>query len=183
MFHTLVNLIDSSVLAGDGIVGRVIDAYVDDRSWAIRYLLVLVTDTEGEKEMVCLPEAITEIDEEESCVLVDWLSPRDCASAAPHRNIKSWHEVLECSVSGWSGTIGRPEDAIFETDSWVLRFLLIDGGGSCNGAVVLLQSALIEQALWDEGSLRVADSPVAVLCGDDVDAVMSAAFSERRTLH
>lgn len=183
MFLTLVDLIDSSVLASDGMTGRVVDAYVDDRTWAIRYLLVVVADSEGDKEMVCFPEAVTDIDAEEGCVLVGCLSPRDCASAAPHRNIRSSHEVLGCAVSGWNGAIGCTEDAIFETDSWVLRFLLIDGGGLCNGAVVLLQPALIDEVAWDEGLLRVTDSGVAVLSGDDADAVMSAAFSEPRRLH
>jgi hypothetical protein len=183
MFHTLVDLIDSSVLASDGIVGRVVDAYVDDRTWVIRYLLVVVAEAEGDKEMVCLPEAITDIDAEEGCILVGRLSPRDCAPAAPHRNIRSSHEVLGCAVSGWNGTIGCTEDAIFETDSWVLRFLLINGAGLCNGAVVLLQPALIDELLWDEGSLRVTDPSVAVLCGDDADAVISMASSEPRRVH
>lgn len=183
MFHTLVDLIDSSVLANDGSVGRVADAYVDDRTWTIRYLLVVVAGPAGEKEMVCLPEAINDIDAEEGSIVVGWLSPRDCAAAAPHPNIRSWHEVLACAVSGWSGTIGCPTDAVVETDSWVLRFLLIDAGGLCNGAMVLLQPALIDEVLWDQGWLRVTNSGVAVLYGDDADAVMSAAFSERRTLH
>jgi hypothetical protein len=183
VFHTLVNLIDSSVLASDGIAGRVIDAYVDDRTWAIRYLLVLVADPDGEKEMVCFPEAINEIDAEEGWIRVDQLSPRDCASAAPHRNVRSWHEVLGCAVSAWSGTIGSPTDAIFEIESWVLRFLLIDDGGLCNGAMVLLQPILIDEMLWDQSSLRVTSSSFTVLYGDDAGAVISAAFSETRTLH
>jgi hypothetical protein len=184
VFLTLVDLFESSVTASDGVAGSVVDAYVDDRTWSIRYLVVIVAAPEGNKEMVCLPEAITDIDLEEGCIHASSLSPRHCASVTSHRNVRSSHEVLGCAVSGWNRTIGRADDAIFETDSWVLRYFLIDGGALCKGAVVLIPPALIEDARWEERALLVADTGAAWLCGvDGEDAIASLDLSRPHKLH
>jgi hypothetical protein len=184
VFHTLADLIDSSVFASDGIVGRVVDAYVDDRTWGIKYLLVSVAQAQGDHEMVCFPETITDVDSEGGgSIVADCLSPRDSAPASSDRNIRSAQEVLGCAVSGSNGLIGCTRDAIIETDSWVLRFLLIEGAGLCSGSLVLLQPSLINEVRWEEGSLHVGDAHSAVLCSDSGDAVVPALLSRSRRLH
>jgi hypothetical protein len=156
VFHTLRDLISSSVLAADGSVGRVVDAYVDDRTWRIRYLLVAIAQPKGDREMVCFPESITDVDIQEGSIVAGSLHPRDCAAARRHRNIRSSLAVLGSEVSGTRGPIGCTEDAIVDADSWALRFLLLQGIGSCKGAMVLLQPSLIDE-VREDGSFHIID--------------------------
>lgn len=182
MFHTLRDLISSSVLAADGSVGRVVDAYVDDRTWTIRYLLVAVTQPKGDREMVCFPEAITDVDIREGIIVAGSLQPRDSALAKTHRSIRSSRAVLGSEVSTSNGPIGCTEDAIVDVDSWVLRFLLVQGVGRCKGAMVLLQPSLIDE-VRDDGSLHVAEDNGSVPRDEGEGSAAPACRPDSRRLH
>jgi hypothetical protein len=182
VFHTLRNLISSSVLAADGSVGRVVDAYVDYRTWTIQYLLVAIAQPTGNREMVCFPGAITGVDSHEGSIVADTLHPKDCAPATEHRHIRSARAVLGSAVSGSRGPIGCTEDAIVQADSWVLRFLLLQGVGSCKGAMVLLQPSLIDE-VREDGSLRIADDNSEVPRIQREDSAAPSRLSHARTLH
>jgi hypothetical protein len=183
VLHTLVGLIESRVLASDGTCGRVVDAYVDERTWAIECLIVMISGPGGDRHMVCFPDAVTEIDIEEGVITVARLSASSIELAESRDYLRSSRDVIGCNVSGWSGAIGRTEDAIFETDSWELRFLLIDASELCNGAVVLLQPGLIDEVRWEQSSLHAAVTRLEVLSGEEQGTTIPAGRVKQKRLH
>jgi hypothetical protein len=188
MLHTIGELLECSVVDSGGTIGHIRDAYFDDTSWEIRYLLLEVLDGAGVREVLFSPDAITGIDKELSRLLVERLSTEAADYADCLSNLRSSRTVLGCDVASWTGALGHAQDVIFETDSWILMFLLVDANCWCPGGVVFVQPTLIENASWDQPSLRLATTHVALLtapsddlaAGEDDD---SPVFSAQRTLH
>jgi sporulation protein YlmC with PRC-barrel domain len=60
MFKTLNQLSGSSVTATDGLIGHVKEAFFDDRSWAIRYLVVDAGTWLSGREVLISPYSVTQ---------------------------------------------------------------------------------------------------------------------------
>src|SRR5262249_31863241 len=65
MLHTLGALLGSPVPAADGTVGSVLDAFFDERSWQIRYLLVKSSPGARCRAVVCSSDAVIHVDEDD----------------------------------------------------------------------------------------------------------------------
>ena len=58
MFRSLDSMLGSAVVATDGQVGRAYNALIDDRLWAIRYLVVETGSWFGHRRVLISPEAL-----------------------------------------------------------------------------------------------------------------------------
>lgn len=183
VFHTVAQLIESSVVAANGAVGQVLDAFFDENSWRIRYLLIEVPGGPGDRTLLFSPEAVRGIDVDEGRLLVDRLPPGDIANPEKVESLRSLRQVLDCAVAGWTGTIGRTEDVVFEVESWVLRFLLVGLSDSRSDTVVLVHPDLIEEVQWERQSLRIAMTHLEVLALPDADVEITEALRRDRVLH
>jgi hypothetical protein len=163
VFFSLAELFESRVIAGDGTAGRVVDAYFDERSWRIRRLFVDMAAEDRRYALICSPESIVRIDELESELV---LGRRPEAQEIPPvslASLRSSREIIGCTVSGWTGEIGRAEDAVFESHSWALQFLLVNPASRTSSGIVFIDSVLIDEAHWAEQRLRVALTHAEVL--------------------
>jgi len=62
MLHLLMDLVDASAMATDGDLGRVRNFLFDDRSWAIRYLIIDVGSWLKRRDVVISLEAMDKLD-------------------------------------------------------------------------------------------------------------------------
>jgi uncharacterized protein YrrD len=62
MLNSIKNLGGCRILASDGEAGRVRDVYLDDRQWAVRYLVVDTRKWLSEQSVLIVPSAVTSID-------------------------------------------------------------------------------------------------------------------------
>jgi hypothetical protein len=183
MLHTVGQLIESSVVADDGMVAQVLDALCDENSWQIRYLLIELPAGCGERVTLFAAESVRGIDVDEGCLLVDRLPVAGAVCVPQLQSLRSLRQMLDCDVAGWTGAIGRTEDVVYDIDSWALRFLLIDAGIWRPDTVVLICPNLIDEAHWDRQSLRIAVTHREVLEMPDMDVESAEGLGRRRVLH
>jgi hypothetical protein len=138
------------------------DVLIDARTWEIRYLLVAVTDPDGEREVACPPELITRMDLSKHRIVVGALPSSD-AEGASDDTLRSCRHVLGSPVSGWTGDIGSAADVVFETDSWMLRFLLVDASSWFSGGLVFVRPELIDESRWEGRAIPVAITHTEVI--------------------
>jgi hypothetical protein len=143
------------VIASDGEVGRVLDAFFDERSWQIRFLLIKMSCVSRDRIVLFPPEAVVSIDPHEG-VRIERLPALERKPAEHMGSLRSAREMLDCTVAGWSGDIGRTEDVLFDEASWALCFLMINAGSWRPGTVVFVRSDLVEEVRWERQSLSVA---------------------------
>jgi uncharacterized protein YrrD len=171
----LAQLIDIPVLADDGAVGRVIDAYFDEREWQIRFLLVAKADADAQGSSVVLIPAqlVTGVDPEADQIHVSHF-PEAARSVRPDaavETLRSARCVRGCRVSGWGNSLGETEDAIFETTTWALRYLLVNASSWYVGTHFLVRLELVDELCWEDNALRVAVTRDEILnAPDDEDA-------------
>jgi sporulation protein YlmC with PRC-barrel domain len=182
MLHPVGDLLGSPVVAPDGVVGRVLDVLFDERNWQIRYLLIKASREGRDREVLFPPEAVLSIDAEEG-IRIDRLQPFELKSSKRMPCLRSTREVLDCTVSGWSGEIGRTEEVLFDESSWALRFLMIDVSSWCPGAVVFVRPDLVHEAQWERQSLSVAVTRLEVLSMPGAEPADVDAAHAGRVLH
>jgi hypothetical protein len=182
MMHTVGELLGSPVTATHGLVGRVLDAFFDEQSWQIRYLLVETSSAGRDRIVAFRSEAVVSIDAEEG-LRVEGSPAFDLKSSERLHCLRSTRAVLDCTVAGWSGSLGTTADALFDEASWALRFLMIDASSWCPGVVVLLRPDLVQEAHWERQSLRVAITRVEVLNMSEADPTEIDTAHAERVLH
>lgn len=156
MYHTVAELLDSRVVAKHGVViGRVLDAYLDEQNWQIQYLLIEAAG-QTKRTVLFASEAVRAIDMDAGKILVEGQGKFDVTSLQALSSLRSAREIIDCSVAGWTGSIGRTEDVLFEADSWIVCFLMIDASSWCPGGTLFIQPELIQDAHWGRRSLRLA---------------------------
>lgn len=80
--------------------------------------------------------------------------------------LRSVEEVLGYDISALDGEVGHVEDFILETETWMLRYLVVDTRNWLPGRKVLLALDWIERFDWSKGTAevnlsveRIKDSP------------------------
>ncbi len=182
MLHTVGDLLGSPVIATDGLVGRVLDAFFDEQSWQICYLLVEVSSSHRDRAVLIPPEVVVSIDAEEG-IRIERLPAFDVKSVERLRSLRSTRAVLDCTVAGWSGNLGRTADALFDEGCWALRFLMIDASSWRPGAMVFIRPELVQETHWERQSLSVAMTRVEVLSMPDADPTDDDSPHTGRVLH
>jgi uncharacterized protein YrrD len=161
VLNTIGQLLETRVIADDGAQGQVLDAYFDEDTWQIRYLLIEVSDPFRASHVFYPADATRDFDQG-GRLRVDCLERRLPVSEEV-RSLRSSRQVMGCDVAAWTGALGTTGDAVIETDSWLLLFLVVDAGNWCPGGVVLIQPQLVESAQWEERTIDVAVAHVEVL--------------------
>jgi hypothetical protein len=161
VLNTMGHLFETHVISDDGAQGQVLDAYFDEDTWKIRYLLIEILGSSPASHVFCPADATRQSDQR-ACLRVDCLDRRP-----PVREdvggLRSSRHVMGCDVAAWTGALGTAEDAVIEMDSWLLLFLVVDAGEWCPGGVVLVQPQLVTSAKWEEGTIDVAITHVEAL--------------------
>jgi len=65
-------------------------------------------------------------------------------------NVRSVKEVTGYTISATDGEIGHVEDFIAETDTWKIRYMIIDTRNWWLGKHVLVSPSWVERVLWAE---------------------------------
>ena len=95
MLNSVNKLRGCRILATDGEAGRVRDVYIDDRLWAVRYIVVDTSAWLSTKSVLILPSAVTSIDWEASAIVVDLTRARvdRCPDVSTHPPVSRQQEA------------------------------------------------------------------------------------------
>jgi uncharacterized protein YrrD len=212
MLEKLEQVFEADIQAADGKIGRVRNAYFDDHSWVIRYLIVDTGHWLPGRKVLISPESVESLDVESGVIHLDltcekiensppieadepvsrrherelsghylWTAYWDPSnlggggyvvapmsrpddeetSAEQARNarrdsrLRSAQEVKGYRIHAADGQIGHVQDFLFQTEGWVIRYLLVDTRNWLPGRKVLVSPAWVSDIDWSEAEVVI----------------------------
>src|ERR1041384_2923229 len=83
---------------------------------------------------------------------------------------RSVKQLRGAQIVAQDGEIGRVDDLLFDDESWVVRYLVVDTGGWLTGRRVLLSPLSFQSINWEDRSIAVNLSRAQVEKGPDLSA-------------
>ena len=151
MLRSVSDLKHFTITAMDGSLGRVSDLYVDDRSLAVRYLVVEAGNWLPSGRVLVPPVSIRNAD---STTLRVALSKKQ-VTVSSMVNTGDAHLQPATAVMGYAmqaedGEIGHVSDVLVDDKAWAIRYLVIDTEKWWTGKKVLVSPEWLTRVTWDE---------------------------------
>jgi hypothetical protein len=161
--------------AQDGIVGKLLFFFFNDRDWKVRYLAVSAGAWLGRKRVLVSPSSLIAHDwanhrfdttltkaTVRSSPEVDTLDSISCQSqdqldkyygcAHQHRgeaNVHSSQEMSGFTIASSDGLIGHVDDVIVDDYSWTIPYIVVDTRSWLPGKYVLVPPPMINMVSWE----------------------------------
>ena len=167
-----------AVAATDGNLGNVVDLCFDDRSWAVRYLVVDAGSWFPDRWVLISPISVrswapdpsilrgaltkTQVKvSAEAHIPGEWpekLPPpyalghaiRDQARAGEEAHLQVATAAIGYAMRTEDGTIGHVQDLLVDDKAWAIRYLLVDPTKRWAGKRVLVAPEWLTPVRWDE---------------------------------
>jgi sporulation protein YlmC with PRC-barrel domain len=153
------------IIARDGEIGSLHDAYFDDKRWTLRYLVV---DTgrwlPGRKILISPASVETSLSSAKKLRLalsrerIENAPPAEsdrpkAEQADPH--LRSGAEVIGYAIEARDGSIGKVRDFIVDETSWAIRDIVVDTRKWWPGGHVHVHPGYVERIDWNERKLHL----------------------------
>jgi uncharacterized protein YrrD len=127
MLRSVSDLQHFTITAMDGSLGSVSDLYFDDRSWAVRYLVVEAGTWLPSGQVFVPPASVRSAD---SSTLRVALSKKQ-VNVSSMVNTGDAHlqpatAVMGCAMQAEDGEIGHVKDVLVDDKVWAIRYLVVD---------------------------------------------------------
>jgi sporulation protein YlmC with PRC-barrel domain len=156
-----------TIAATDGNLGSVRDLYFDDRSWAVRYLVVDAGPWLPGRRLFVSPISVRRSD---PTTLRLGLSMKEVeirsVSSAPPCGVLpeslaragdggDFHLQTATAIKGYAiraedGEIGHVKDVLVDDKAWAIRYLVVDTEHWWAGKTVLVSPGWLTRVAWDE---------------------------------
>jgi sporulation protein YlmC with PRC-barrel domain len=151
MLRSVTDLKQFTVAAMDGRLGSLSDLYFDDRSWAVRYLMVDTGPGLPSGRAFVPPVAVRSSD---STTLRVALSKKQ-VTVGSMVNTGEAHLHTATAVMGYAmqaedGEIGHVKDVLVDDKAWAIRYLVVDTEEWWAGKKVLVSPEWLTPVTWDE---------------------------------
>lgn len=151
MLRSVSDLKHVTITAMDGSLGSVSDLYFDDRSWAVRYLVVDAgTWLPGDRVFVP-PVSVRSADS--STLRVALNKKQVMVSSMVHTgdaHLQPATAVMGYAMQTEEGEIGHVKDVLVDDKAWAIRYLVIDTAQWWAGKQVLVSPAWLTRVTWDK---------------------------------
>jgi sporulation protein YlmC with PRC-barrel domain len=139
-----------TIAGTDGDLGSVGDVYFDDRSWAVRYLVVEAGTGLPSGRVFVPPVPVRSSD---STTLRVALS-KEQVNAGSIVNTGDAHLHTATAVMGYAmqaedGEIGHVKDILVDDKTWAIRYLVVDTEKWWGGKTVLVSPEWLTRVTWD----------------------------------
>jgi sporulation protein YlmC with PRC-barrel domain len=167
MLRGISDLKRFTIAATDGQLGSVSDLYFDDRSWAVRYLVVDAGPWVPSRRLCVSPISVQRSDpttlrlgSSMRQVAVSSVNPAQPDEARPESLVRpgdggGCHLQTATAVIGYAiraedGEIGHVKDILVDDKAWAIRYLVVDTEHWWAGRTVLVSPGWLTRVAWDE---------------------------------
>ena len=167
MLRGISDLKRFTIAATDGDLGNVSDLYFDDRSWAVRYLVVDAGPWLPGRRLFVSPTSVRSSDpttlrlglsmKQVEISSVSSAQPGGVlpASLVHAGNGGDLHLQTATAVMGYAiraedGEIGHVRDVLVDAKAWAIRYLVVDTEQWWAGKTVLVSPGWFTRVTWDE---------------------------------
>lgn len=167
MLRGISDLKRFTIAATDGNLGSVNDLYFDDRSWAVRYLVVDAGPWLPGCRLFVPPVSVRSADpttlrvglsmrqvEGSSVSAIEpcGVRPEGLARAGDGGDIhlQTATAVMGYAIRAEDGEIGHVKDVLVDDKAWAIRYLVVDTEHWWAGKTVLVSPGWLTRAVWDD---------------------------------
>jgi sporulation protein YlmC with PRC-barrel domain len=174
MLRSVSDLRRFTIAATDGNLGQVGDLYFDDRSWAVRYLVVDPGSWLPGRRVLVSPisvrrsdpttlhvalskqQVITSPDDTVTHVVPVRSAPPGGVVILPRAgeseglHLQNATAVLGYAIEAEDGEIGHVWDVLVDDKAWAIRYLVVDTQDWWSGKKVLVSPEWLIHVTWDE---------------------------------
>jgi sporulation protein YlmC with PRC-barrel domain len=151
MLRSINALKQVTITAMDGNLGSVSDLYVDDRSWAVRYLVVEAGTWLPSGRVLVPPVSVRSAG---STTLRVALSKKQLKLNSMvntgDAHLQPATAVMGYAVQAEDGEIGHVKDILVDDRAWAIRYLVIDTEEWWAGKKVLVSPEWLTRVTWGE---------------------------------
>jgi sporulation protein YlmC with PRC-barrel domain len=151
MLRSVSDLKHVTITAMDGSLGSVSDLYFDDRSWAVRYLVVEAGTWLPSGRVLVPPVSVRSAD---SSTLRVALSKKQVTVSSMvntgDAHLQPATAVMGCAMQAEDGEIGHVKDVLVDDKAWAIRYLVVDTEKWWGGKTVLVSPAWLTRVTWDK---------------------------------
>jgi sporulation protein YlmC with PRC-barrel domain len=156
-----------AIAATDGNLGSVSDLYFDDRTWAVRYLVVDAGPWLPGRRLFVPPISVRSSDaatlrlglsmrqvemSSVSSAQLGGVLPEDLARAGAGADchLQTATTVMGYAIRAEDGEIGHVKDVLVDDKAWAIRYLAVDTEHWWAGRTVLVSPRWFTRVTWDE---------------------------------
>ncbi len=167
MLRGISHLKRFTIAATDGDLGSVRDLYFDDRSWAVRYLVVDAGPWLSSRRVCVSPISIRKSDPTTLRLGVGMrqLEIRAVSAAQPcgvlpeslaragdggDYHLQTATAGMGYTIRAEDGEIGHVKDVLVDDKAWAIRYLVVDTEHWWAGKAVLVAPGWLTRVAWDE---------------------------------
>lgn len=156
-----------TIAATDGNLGSVSDLYFDDRSWAVRYLVVDAGPRLPGRRLLIPPISVlssspttlhlgvsmrqvegASTGPAQPCGVFSENLPR--AEDRGDLHLQAATSVMGYTIRAEDGEIGHVKDVLVDDKAWSIRYLVVDTEEWWAGKTVLVSPGWLSRVTWDE---------------------------------
>jgi sporulation protein YlmC with PRC-barrel domain len=164
MLRGISDLKRFTIAAADGQLGSVSDLYFDDRSWAVRYLVVDAGPWLPGRRLCVSPISVRSsdpttlrLDSSMRQVAVSSAQPDEVLPESLVRagdggacHLQTATAVMGYAIRAEDGEIGHVKDILVDDKAWAIRYLVVDTEDWWAGRTVLVSPGWLTRVAWDE---------------------------------
>ena len=167
MLRGISDLKRFTIAATDGNLGSVGDLYFDDRSWAVRYLVVDTGPSLPGRRLFVSPISVRRSDPTTLRLGLSMkeVEIRSVSSAQPcgvlpeslaragdggDLHLQTATTVMGYAIRAEDGEIGHVKDVLVDDKAWAIRYLVVDTEHWWAGKTVLVSPGWFTRVAWDE---------------------------------
>ena len=167
MLRGISDLKRFTIAATDGNLGSVRDLYFDDRSWAVRYLVVDTGPSLPGRRLFVSPISVRRSDPTTLRLGLSMrqVEIRSVSSAQPcgvlpeslaragdggDLHLQTATTVMGYAIRAEDGEIGHVKDVLVDDKAWAIRYLVVDTEHWWAGKTVLVSPGWFTRVAWDE---------------------------------
>ena len=156
-----------TIAATDGEVGSVSDLYFDDRSWAVRYLVVDAGPRLPGRRLLVPPVSVRSSNQTTLRLGVSMrqVESDSVSSAQPYGvlpesltragdggdlHLQTATSIMGYTIRAEDGEIGHVKDVLVDDKAWAIRYLVVDTEEWWAGKTVLVSPGWLTRVRWDD---------------------------------
>ena len=174
MFHRLGQFIGMRIEASDDEVGKIHDIYFDERSWAVRYLVVEAGSWFAQRKVLIAPTSVSRIDLDDHIVAIDLtrqqIEAGPSGEAPLDPQLRSAVEVTGYAFRATDSAIGHLEDFMVDAQTWAIRYLIVNTRHWLSSKHVVIPPQWIKNVDWAQRTVDLDVTSAQVDASPEFDS-------------
>lgn len=157
MLRNMQELKSYAIGAVDGEVGKVSDIFFDEKSWAVRYLVVDTGSWLTSRKVLISPYAVQRADWDDKRLPVSLTREqvKNCPDIDTSPQVRSCQSATGALTEASDGDIGHVHSMLIDEETWAIRYVVVDTSNWLKGHKVLIPPKWVSKVNWANSRISI----------------------------